>query len=89
MPKDHGKPPDVKLFATRMPTRPNPIGLSVVKLIDFSPETGKITVGGLDALNESPVLDIKPYIPNFDSVPSATLPDWVKRHLVKHHHHTI
>jgi len=86
MPKDHGKPPEVKLFATRMPTRPNPIGLSVVELISFSPDDGIATVKGLDALDESPVLDIKPYIPDFDSYPEATLPDWVKSHLRKHHH---
>ena len=86
MPKGHGKPPKVKVFATRMPTRPNPIGLSVVELRTFSPKTGKITVKGLDALDKSPLLDIKPYIPNFDSLPKATLPDWVKKHLRKHHH---
>lgn len=87
MPKKHGKPPHVKLFATRMPTRPNPIGLSVVKLIDFSPESGEVKVKGLDALDKSPVLDIKPYIPNFDSIPGATLPDWVKKHLQDYHQH--
>jgi len=86
MPKDHGKPPKVRLFATRMPKRPNPIGLSVVELADYSHESGVITVKGLDALNRSPVLDIKPYIPDFDSFPKATLPDWVKKHLRKHHH---
>ena len=86
MPKDHGKPARVKLFATRMPTRPNPDGISVVKLINFSPETGELTVKGLDALDASPVLDIKPYIADFDSYPEAALPDWVKKHLRKHHH---
>ena len=86
MPKDHGKPPRVRLFATRMPIRPNPIGLSVVEIVEFSPESGRITVKGLDALNGSPLLDIKPYIPYFDSFPEATLPDWVKEHLRKHHH---
>ena len=86
MPRDHGKPPQVKLFGTRMPTRPNPIGLSVAELISFSPETGIAVVKGLDALDQSPVLDIKPYIPDFDSFPEATLPNWVKEHLGKHHH---
>ena len=87
MPKDHMKPPHVKLFATRMPIRPNPIALSVVELIDFSPEKGEVKVKGLDALNKSPVLDIKPYLPGFDSFPDATVPDWVKKHLERHHHH--
>jgi len=89
----HEKPRHVKVFATRMPVRPNPIGMSVVQLVDFSRETGSVTVKGLDALDGTPVLDIKPYIPNFDSCPDATIPDWVGRHLASHlhsgrpHHH--
>ena len=86
MPKHHHKPPHVKLFATRMPVRPNPIGMSVVELVDFSKETGEITVKGLDALDGTPVLDIKPYITNFDSYPDARVPDWVSEHLNSHFH---
>jgi len=88
MPKDHQKPPNVKVFATRMPVRPNPIGMSVVELLDFSADTGQIVVKGLDALDGTPVLDIKPYIPNFDSYSEACVPDWVRRHLESHHHHS-
>ena len=88
MPKDHNKPPHVKLFATRMPVRPNSIGMSVVELLDFSTDTGQITVKGLDALDGTPVLDIKPYIPNFDSYTDASVPDWLKEHLNSHHNHT-
>jgi len=86
MPKYHNKPPHVKVFATRMPVRPNRICISTVRLLDFSPQTGEILVEGLDALDGTPVLDIKPYIPNFDSYPDASLPDWVKEHLNSHHH---
>lgn len=86
MPKDHHKPPHVKVFATRMPVRPNFIGLSVVELLDFSVDSGEIVVKGLDALDGTPVLDIKPYIPNFDSYPDACMPDWVRDHLNSHHH---
>ncbi len=86
MPKDHHKPPHVKLFATRMPVRPNPIGMSVVELLDFSTDTGQITVKGLDALDGTPVLDIKPYIPNFDNYSNACVPDWLKEHLNSRHH---
>jgi tRNA-Thr(GGU) m(6)t(6)A37 methyltransferase TsaA len=86
MPKHHRKPPWAKVFATRMPVRPNPIGLSAVELLDFSPQTGVLTVKGLDALEGTPVLDIKPYIPNFDSYPEARVPDWVSRHLDSHFH---
>ena len=87
MPKDHAKPPQVKLFATRMPKRPNPIGLSVVELVSFSREEGKLEVRGLDALDETPVLDIKPYIPYFDSYQEATVPDWLTEHIERFHEH--
>jgi len=86
MPKDHNKPRHVKVFATRMPVRPNPIGISAVELLAFSTETGELTVRGLDAVDGTPILDIKPYIPNFDSLPHATVPPWVSEHLDSHHH---
>jgi len=86
MPRHHHKPPHVKVFATRMPVRPNPIGLSVVELVEFSPDDGDLVVRELDALDGTPVLDIKPYIPNFDSRPDARLPQWVAEHLVSHFH---
>jgi len=86
MPKDHNKPQHVKVFATRMPVRPNFIGMSVVEMLDFSTETGEIAVKGLDALDGTPIIDIKPYIPNFDSCPDARVPDWVSGHLNSHHH---
>ena len=53
------------LFATRTPRRPNPIGLTVVEVLNV--EKNKITVTGLDALDKSPILDIKPYEEHFDS----------------------
>ncbi|HPD31892.1 MAG TPA: tRNA (N6-threonylcarbamoyladenosine(37)-N6)-methyltransferase TrmO [Phycisphaerae bacterium] len=86
MPRHHHKPPHVKVFATRMPVRPNPIGMSVVELVEFNPERGDLVVRGLDALDATPVLDIKPYIPNFDSRPDARLPRWVAEHLASHFH---
>ena len=86
MPKHHHKPPHVKVFATRMPVRPNPIGISVVELVDFSTESGESVVRGLDALDGTPVLDIKPYIPNFDSCPNAQAPQWVTEHVNSHFH---
>lgn len=81
MPKDNPKPKSIKIFATRIPVRPNPIGLSVVELLDFSLEEGTITVKGLDAIDGTPILDIKPYLPHFDSYPEATVPEWIARHL--------
>jgi tRNA-Thr(GGU) m(6)t(6)A37 methyltransferase TsaA len=52
------------LFATRHPRRPNPIGLSVVRLLARRGET--LEVGGIDVLDGTPLLDIKPYVPDFD-----------------------
>ena len=86
MPKNHHLKRGIKLFATRMPKRPNPIGFSVVKMLNFSPETGRVMVHGLDALDGTPIVDIKPYIRHFDSRPDATLPEWVEEHLNSGHH---
>ncbi len=52
------------LFATRAPRRPNPIGLSVVKLERVEGRT--LHVEGIDVLDGTPLLDIKPYVPEFD-----------------------
>jgi tRNA (adenine37-N6)-methyltransferase len=56
--KPHG------VFATRAPSRPNPIGLSVVKLRSIA--HNELRVEQLDVLDGTPVLDIKPYVPDFD-----------------------
>jgi len=58
------------LFATRHPARPNPIGLTVVRLL--AREGTRLTVGGIDVLDGTPLFDIKPYIPRFDCFPDAT-----------------
>jgi tRNA-Thr(GGU) m(6)t(6)A37 methyltransferase TsaA len=55
------------LFATRSPTRPNPIGLSVVRLIKR--EGSVLHIADMDILNGTQLLDIKPYIPDFDAYP--------------------
>lgn len=61
------------VFATRSTHRPNPLGLSVVRLdgIDFS-EGVCLRVSGVDLLDGTPVLDIKPYIPYVDCIPEAS-----------------
>lgn len=56
-------------FALRSPARPNPIAVSVVKLLRV--EGGKLSVVGLDCLDGTPLLDIKPYFASTDSVPEA------------------
>jgi tRNA-Thr(GGU) m(6)t(6)A37 methyltransferase TsaA len=61
------------LFAVRTPKRPNTIGKTTVRLLE---RRGNILkVQGLDAIDGSPVIDIKPYIPGYDSAPDATVPD--------------
>lgn len=62
------------VFATRSPVRPAPIGLSVVKLEGIAQIDGKLllTLSGVDFLDGTPVLDIKPYVPYVDRVDAAT-----------------
>ncbi len=57
------------VFATRAPARPNPIGLSCVRLIGV--EKRVLRIGNHDMLDGAPVLDLKPYLPYCDSVPGA------------------
>jgi len=52
------------LFATRYPSRPNPIGLSIVRLVRR--EGNMLKIEGIDVLDGTPLVDIKPYIPEFD-----------------------
>ena len=58
-------------FALRSPARPNPIALSVVKLLRI--DGSKLSVTGLDCLDDTPLLDIKPYFASTDSVPDAVV----------------
>jgi tRNA-Thr(GGU) m(6)t(6)A37 methyltransferase TsaA len=52
------------LFATRFPCRPNPIGISVVELVAY--QGNVLEISGVDVLDGTPLLDIKPYVPEFD-----------------------
>ena len=52
------------VFATRAPARPNPIGISIVRLVRV--EGGKLHILDVDIVNGTPLLDIKPYVPEFD-----------------------
>ena len=64
------------LFATRAPKRPNAIGLSVVRLERI--EGGVIDVSGVDILDKTPLLDIKPYVPAFDD-PAEVRLGWLEK----------
>ncbi len=59
----------IGVFATRSPHRPNPIGLSVVKIEKI--EENKVYLSGVDLVDGTPVLDIKPYLPTADCLPQA------------------
>jgi len=52
------------VFATRAPARPNPIGISIVRLVRV--DEGKLYIRGVDMVDGTPLLDIKPYVPEFD-----------------------
>jgi len=55
------------IFATRAPRRPNAIGLSIVRLISVN--DGELVIEGVDVVDGTPLLDIKPYVPEFDCHP--------------------
>lgn len=64
VPRRHGATEPRGVFATHSPSRPNPIGLTLVDLVKV--EGCTLTVRGLDALEGSPIVDIKPYTPHED-----------------------
>ena len=67
------------VFATRTPMHPNSIGLSVVELVKV--EGNIVTLKGIDVLDGTPLLDIKPYIENFDRVEGEARSGWMKASL--------
>ncbi len=68
------------VFATRSPSRPNPIGISVVRLI--SVKGSVLEVEGIDALDNTPLLDIKPFVPEFSPIEGIRR-GWLERALDK------
>jgi len=69
--------PFVGIFACRCPQRPNRIAISTVELVKRLGNS--ITVKGLDIVNGTPILDIKPYTPEYDKVGKAKVPKWVNK----------
>ena len=65
------------VFAQRTKFRPNPIGVTAVKLLGI--DGNIVRVRGLDALDGTPVLDLKPYMPPFDRMDDVAMPPWVGR----------
>jgi len=69
--------PIVGILSQRAKNRPNPIGITAVEIISVG--NGYLEVKGLDAVNETPVLDIKPYYPHYDKIENPKVPEWVDR----------
>ncbi len=68
------------LFATRAPARPNPIGLSVVRLIKV--EKNKLYIKDIDAVDGTPLLDLKPFVPEFNSQDIMKI-GWLEKNIKK------
>ena len=71
------------VFASRAPCRPNPIGLSCVRLLRI--EGNVLFIGGVDALDGTPLLDIKAYVPEYDAFPASNA-GWLGQRAIKRTH---
>lgn len=71
-----GGPEKLGTFVTRSPARPNPIALSTAAITYLDLENGRIGLAYIDADDQSPLLDIKPYVPSLDRVEMPRVPDW-------------
>ena len=69
--------PLVGIFAQRAKDRPNPIGVTAVSILSATADS--VFVRGLDAIDGTPVLDLKPYYPQYDCINGAIVPEWVMR----------
>jgi tRNA-Thr(GGU) m(6)t(6)A37 methyltransferase TsaA len=74
-PQGRADMPEVGIFAQRARHRPNPIGVTAVELLRR--DKNRLVVRGLDAINGTPVVDVKPYVPAYDAVPSPRIPAWI------------
>ena len=75
-PEGRAEMPLLGLFATRSPRRPNPIALTAVRLLAC--DERRLRVQGLDACQDTPILDIKPYLRRGDLIPEAQMPAWLE-----------
>ena len=82
--RPQGRPdmPELGIFAQRAKHRPNPIGMTAVQLTKV--DANVLTVRGLDAVDGTPILDIKPYYPAFDRIEVPRSPEWVGRLMEKY-----
>lgn len=78
-PKMHKGAPEIGVFTSRSPSRPNPIGLCVTELTSI--DDSVLVVKGLDAEEGSPIVDIKPYLPRSDAIIVTRVPDYMQQGL--------
>jgi tRNA-Thr(GGU) m(6)t(6)A37 methyltransferase TsaA len=69
--------PEVGIFSCRCPPRPNHIAMTTVRLVGH--EGNRIKVKGLDIIDGTPIIDIKPFWPQYDNVEEWIIPDWVNK----------
>lgn len=69
--------PRTGVFASRSPVRPNPVGLTTVRVAAILPDRKTIEIHGTDAFDKTPVLDILPYIPQFHRIDTFRVPEWI------------
>jgi tRNA-Thr(GGU) m(6)t(6)A37 methyltransferase TsaA len=74
--------PKVGILSQRAKNRPNPIGVTAARIINVGNDY--LEIQGLDAINDTPVLDIKPYYPQYDKIDSPSVPEWVNRLMEKY-----
>lgn len=67
---------ELGLFATRGPFRPNPVAVSVSRILSLDAERGVLGLDWIDAEPDSPVIDLKPYHPSSDVITEFTMPEW-------------
>ncbi len=69
-------PDEIGIFANRSQIRPNPVLLTTAAILSVDIEAGIVELPWIDAENDSPIIDIKPYQPCFDRVQDVRLPEW-------------
>lgn len=64
------------VFATRSPMRPNPIALTASEILHIDEQKGIVEIAYIDANDNTPILDLKPYTPSLDRIENPTVPQW-------------
>ncbi len=76
-PRNKGNEPS-GVFSSRSPSRPNPIGHTIVRLLEVDNRNKLLKIDHMDAHDGSPIIDIKPYLPSSDKVDNAGVAPWFK-----------